>query len=105
MHYSAEISIYAACIMHHSAEILLCIILRLLTFLDITYKKFKDPVPLVQTFFSLIDVAKPGMIFFKSGDKVHVNLTLKAFRQLQTNINYGGWVDSMEQVSTWVRLI
>ena len=41
---------------------------------------------------------KPGVIFLKAGDKVRVNLTVKAFRQLQDNALYGGWQNDMDQV-------
>lgn len=53
-------------------------------------KYYPDHLPVV-------DVDKPGIIFLKSGDKVQVNLTVKAFRQLQDNAMYGGWEEGMEQ--------
>lgn len=52
-------------------------------------------------FLLYLDVDKSGIIFLKSGDKVEVNLTVKAFRQLQDNAMYGGWEEGMEQVSVW----
>ena len=41
---------------------------------------------------------EPGIIFLEPGDKVRVNLTGKAFRQLQDNDKYGGWHDDMDKV-------
>lgn len=45
----------------------------------------------------VVDVVNPGVILFKPGDKVRVNLALKDFRKLQDNDVYGGWEDNMEQ--------
>lgn len=53
-------------------------------------KYYPDHLPVV-------DVDKSGIIFLKPGDKVKVNLTVKAFRQLQDNDIYGGWEEGMEQ--------
>ena len=44
------------------------------------------------------DVVSPGEVILKPGDKVKVNLTLQAFKQLQDNAAYGGWNDGMKQV-------
>ncbi|XP_056020573.1 E3 ubiquitin-protein ligase MIB2-like [Ostrea edulis] len=46
---------------------------------------------------SVVDVEKSGIILLKSGDKVRVNLTQKAFKQLQDNAIYGGWDVNMDQ--------
>lgn len=56
-------------------------------------------------FLLYLDVDKSGIIFLKPGDKVKVNLTVKAFRQLQDNDIYGGWEEGMEQVSVWATLV
>lgn len=56
-------------------------------------------------FLLYLDVDKSGIIFLKPGDKVQVNLTVKAFRQLQDNAIYGGWEEGMEQVSVWATLV
>ncbi|KAK3104827.1 hypothetical protein FSP39_011109 [Pinctada imbricata] len=45
----------------------------------------------------LVDVVSPGEVILKAGDKVIVNLTLQAFKQLQDNEAYGSWNDGMKQ--------
>lgn len=63
----------------------------------------KDDIPtkiLISIYNSIsLDVEKSGIILLKSGDKVRVNLTQKAFKQLQDNAIYGGWDVNMDQVS------
>lgn len=46
-----------------------------------------------------ITVEQEDNIIPKMGDKVKVNLTVMAFRQLQDNAINGEWDDCMEQVS------